>query len=175
VKRYKLKKSELDSNQRKKESKHIAWYDWQLELNNELTLAPHPRKIIWYVDLDGNTGKTYFAKWRYQLDKFTAVVQGDDAKNIYHIISKRTNDTKTFIMDMSRSAKSLIDYHLIENVKNGYFQSGKYNSSMTIMKIPHVVIFANFTPKKFKLSLDRWDIRKLTRTGNTITVCKYDY
>jgi hypothetical protein len=174
VKRYKLKKSELDYDQINEKSKDIVLYDWQLELEKELKTTPDPRKIFWYFDLIGNTGKTYFAKWKYQLDKFTAVVQGGQAKDIYHIISKRANDTKTIIIDMSRSAQYLIDYNLIENVKNGYFQSGKYNSTMTIMPIPHIVIFANFRPKINKLSMDRWDIRRLSKRGKTITVYKYN-
>ena len=149
-------------------------YDWQLELQKELKTDPDPRKIFWYFDLIGNTGKTYFAKLTYQLDKFTAVVQGGQAKDIYHIISKRANDTKTVILDMSRSSQYLIDYNLIENVKNGYFQSGKYNSTMTIMPIPHIVVFANFRPNINKLSLDRWDVRRLSKKDKKIIVYKYN-
>jgi hypothetical protein len=102
------------------------------------------------------------------------VVQGGQAKDIYHIISKRDNDTKTVILDMSRSSQYLIDYNLIENVKNGYFQSGKYNSTMTIMPIPHIVVFANFRPNINKLSLDRWDVRRLSKKDKKIIVYKYN-
>ena len=165
VKRYKLKKSQLDYIQRKEESKDIVWKEWQQELLSELETCPNPRKIIWYYDPVGNTGKTFFAKWRYQMDICTAVVQGGQAKDICHIISKRTDDTNTIIMDMSRSSQHMVDYNLIENVKNGYFQSGKYDSAMVIMPIPHMVIFSNFKPNTAKLSADRWDIRKLTRNG----------
>ena len=97
VKRYKLKKSQLDYIQRKEESKDIVWKEWQQELLSELETCPNPRKIIWYYDPVGNTGKTFFAKWRYQMDICTAVVQGGQAKDICHIISKRTDDTNTII------------------------------------------------------------------------------
>ena len=172
VKRYKLKKSQMISNERKEESKSIIWNNWQQLLMKELDGKPDPRKIIWYYDRVGNTGKTFFAKWRYQLDKYTAVVQGGNAKDIYHIISKRKDETKTVIIDMSRSSQYMIDYNLIENVKKGYFQSGKYDSTMVIMSTPHMVIFSNFKPSTNKLSLDRWDVRKLTKNGDRITVCK---
>ena len=174
VRRYKLKNSNLEYKQINDKNKDIVLYDWQLELQKELKTDPDPRKILWYFDLIGNTGKTYFAKLTYQLDKFTAVVQGGQAKDIYHIISKRDNDTKTVILDMSRSSQYLIDYNLIENVKNGYFQSGKYNSTMTIMPIPHIVVFANFRPNINKLSLDRWDVRGLSKKDKKIIVYKYD-
>ncbi len=42
------------------------------------------------------------------------------------------------------------------------------------MPIPHIVIFANFRPKINKLSMDRWDIRRLSKRGKTITVYKYN-
>jgi len=163
VKRFKLKKDHNSHAQKKEDSKNIVWKPWQQELLEELGSKPDDRKIIWYYDKVGNTGKTFFAKWRYQLDKYTAVVQGGNAKDIYHIISKRTDDTKTVIIDMSRCSEFMIDYNLIENVKNGYFQSGKYNSQFVSMPSPHLVVFANFKPDIEKLSEDRWDIRILSK------------
>jgi hypothetical protein len=172
LQRYKLKKSQLDYNKKVEESKYIVWNDWQQQLELELQTSPDPRKIIWYYDPIGNTGKTFFAKWKYQLDKFTAIVLGGEAKNIYHILSKRTENTNTIIIDMSRACQHLVDYALIENLKNGYFQSGKYDSKMIVIPIPHLVIFSNFQPNISQLSLDRWEVRRLAKNGDKINIYK---
>ena len=168
VKRFELKKEHNLHLQKMEEGKRIVWKDWQLKLLKELDGKPSERKVIWYYDTVGNTGKTYFSKWRGELDKYTAIVQGGPPKDIYYIIAKRTHDTKTVIIDMARCSKGMLDYNLIENLKNGYFQSGKYDSTMKIMPIPHLVVFANYKPDMEQLSQDRWDIRIISESHPTL-------
>jgi hypothetical protein len=172
VEKFKLKKIHLDNNPKKEGDRNSTLNDWQLQLELELQTTPDLKKIIWYYDPVGNTGKTFFAKWKYQLDNSTALVLGNQTHAIYHILSKRTDDTKIVILDSNRSAYEEINYDYIENVKNGCFQSGEYCSTMTVMAIPHVVVFSNFKPNITQLSLDRYDVRKLVKIGDNITVHK---
>jgi hypothetical protein len=168
VKRFKLKKEHNLHAKKKEESKNIVWKPWQQELLRELEGSPDARKIIWYYDPVGNTGKTFFAKWQNELSKTTAVLQSGKAKDMYHILSKHTEEIQTVLMDFTRSAEYEVDYNVIESVKNGYFQSGKYDSKCVIMPTPHLVVFANFKPRIEKLSVDRWDMRILSESQPTL-------
>lgn len=40
-----------------------TWRVWQLRLIEELHKKPDPRKVIWYVDDVGNSGKTFLTKY----------------------------------------------------------------------------------------------------------------
>ena len=170
VKRFKLKKEQLGHMQRVAESQKIVWKKWQQELLIELEGFPDQRKVLWYFDPVGNTGKTFFAKWHNDLINNTAVVQSGRRHDILYILSKRTEDIKTVIMDLTRSGEDEVDYNVIESIKNGYFQSGKYDSRFVSIPTPHLVVFANFRPKTAQLSLDRWDIRSLIKNGDNIRI-----
>ena len=172
VRRYKLKQEQLSHIERKEESRHIVWKPWQQELLTELETSPDPRKIIWYYDEVGNTGKTYFAKWQRDLNKSTALLQSGKAKDIYHILSKKEEEIRTVLMDCTRSAEYEVDYNAIEAIKNGCFQSTKYDSRFVNMPSPHFVVFANFKPDIKRLSEDRWDIRILSKTQTETYIYK---
>lgn len=134
-------------------------YAWQNNLIYELNQKPHNRKIIWYIDSIGNTGKTFLCK--YLVYKNT-----DDA--IYFTNGKSNDITHSYngqtivLFDFTRSIEGHINYSIIETLKNGIMFSGKYNSRQKIFSIPHVVCFSNFNPDPSTLSADRWDIRDIS-------------
>ncbi len=167
LKRFRLKKTQTYNTNSRAEAEAIIWRPWQQELLKEIEASPDPRKIIWYYDSVGNNGKSFFAKWRYQLDQSTVVLQSGKSKDIYHIIAKHAHDIKTVIFDFTRSAENGINYNVIESIKNGYFQSGKYDSQFICIPTPHIVVFANFNANFMKLSTDRWDIRQLSESKPT--------
>lgn len=45
-----------------------SWRKWQQDLINELKNEPDDRKIIWYSDPIGNSGKTYLSRYLQTLD-----------------------------------------------------------------------------------------------------------
>ena len=165
VRRYKLKRDQTLHLENKENSKAIVWKPWQQVLLQELEASPDSRKIIWYYDPAGNTGKTFFAKWRSQLDQSTVVLQNGKSNDLYHILAKHTAEIRTVIIDMTRSSIDAVNYNVIECIKNGYFQSNKYDSRFVSIPVPHVVVFANFEPIYSSLSADRWDVRKLTKSS----------
>ncbi len=68
------------------------------------------------------------------------------------------NGERVVIFDYSRSQEDSINYQVLEDLKNGIFFSPKYQSAMKVFEIPHVIVFANFEPKREKLSADRWAV-----------------
>lgn len=126
--------------------------DWQVELNAELATTPDPRKVIWYCDINGNRGKSFFAR------NFTGnayIINGGKASDIYYAYFYEP----VIFFDLARQKEDIVAYDVMENFKNGYFLSTKYQVRRVIFNVPHVVVFANFMPDQSKLSADRWDIR----------------
>lgn len=133
-----------------------CWYPWQESLLNLLNSKPNPRKIHWFVDYNGNKGKSYLA--RYLVDQGKAVIfAGGASKDILY----GYRGQGIVIFDFSREKEETMNYSVIETLKNGVYYSSKYESEMRVYKVPHIVCFSNFDPDLTKLSEDRWDITHL--------------
>lgn len=137
---------------------------WQTDLKTELDGRVDRRKVIWYVDYTGGAGKSTFAR-RYRsptntpgLD-FTGgfIVNGGKHADVYYAYSGE----RVVFFDWSRDHQDSFPYSVVENFKNGYFLSTKYESRAFRFRPPHVVVFANWDPDMSKLSEDRWDIRHI--------------
>lgn len=129
--------------------------DWQINLKSELNEVPDNRKIIWYYDITGNSGKSYFST-RYR-EKTSYLVTGGKNTDIYYAY----NYEEVIFFDLPRSKQDYVPYDVMESFKNGYFLSTKYEVKSVKFNVPHVVVFSNFYPEKTKLSADRWDIREI--------------
>lgn len=125
---------------------------WQTDLKILLNGTPDLRKIIWYCDRAGNAGKSYFAR-HYKGSKY--IINGGKASDIYYAY----NYEKVVFFDLARQKEEYVAYDVMENFKNGYFLSTKYEVKCVTFNTPHVIVFANFHPDVTKLSADRWDIR----------------
>ncbi|KAI0238252.1 Para-Rep C1, partial [Lamellibrachia satsuma] len=132
------------------------WRLWQLKLIEYMQKDPDARKILWYVDEKGNSGKTYVTKWLLTEGDTFRFENGKSAD-----VKFAYEGQKNVVFDLSRSQESHVNYEVIESVKNGVVFSTKYESKMKVFKTPHVVIMANFAPDESKMSADRWDIRYL--------------
>lgn len=138
-----------------------VWDDmpkWAEDLLRELMEKPDYRKIIWYYDADGNRGKSRFCKW-YCMTHLDGIVVGGKASDMKYGIVRMNPKPRVIFIDVSRSRNEYLSYEGIEEIKNGCFFSGKYESGMCIYDNPHVVIFSNELPIESNLSKDRWDIR----------------
>ena len=66
------------------------------------------------------------------------------------------------IFDMARcNNPDYYPWNFIENLKNGWFTSTKYNGRFQVFKSPKIVMFMNQMPPRDKLSNDRYDIYKI--------------
>lgn len=143
-------------------------YPWQIDLDHELKSQPDDRKIVWYYDAVGKSGKTKFVKYErvtYPEDiAFATMFNG--AANAACMIGNAMNrgwNGQAFLINLVRSAENEAIYKPIEMIKDGMMSATKYNSGELIFNEPHVVIFANFYPDTFSMSLDRWEIRIINK------------
>lgn len=126
---------------------------WQSDLVSYLSGPVDNRKILWFFDSIGNSGKSYFCSNYSALSKY--IITGGKNADIYYAY----NYEKLVLFDLPRAKEDTVCYDVMEAFKNGYFLSTKYECKPVRFNVPHVVVFANFRPDESKLSADRWDIR----------------
>ncbi len=135
---------------------------WQKEILITIKTVPDRRKIYWYWDETGNTGKTTLAK--HICLQFNGIYLSGKASDMKFGIASLIGDDipiKIAILDLTRSNENFVSYEGIEAIKNGIFFCSKYESKMIIYDQPHVIIFANWEPDKGRLSKDRWIIKDI--------------
>lgn len=133
---------------------------WQATLYQKLRHAPDKREIIFVVDKKGDQGKSWFGRYYCDThDDGQVLIPGKKADMAYVV----NEDKRVFFMDCPRSKQGdFIQYDFLEEIKNGYIFSGKYESMCKRLKTPHVVILMNELPDMSKLSADRYNIITLT-------------
>jgi len=129
--------------------------NWQLILFEYLKQDADARKVIWYYDVTGNSGKSIFST-RYK-DKTSYLVTGGKNQDIYYAYQYE----EVVFFDLPRGKQDYVPYDVMESFKNGYFLSTKYECKPVRFNVPHVVVFANFYPYTTKLSMDRWEIHEI--------------
>jgi len=131
-------------------------WGWQQELADIAKTKPDPRKIYWVKDYYGGVGKSTFQKWLSV--KMGALKIGGTANDLKYAVSVMNPKPKIVCMNIPRSASDVgaISYGGMEEVKDGHFFSGKYESGQVIMNAPHMFVFANCAPDYDKMSADRW-------------------
>ncbi len=118
------------------------------------------RKIFWYFG-DGNIGKTQFCKYlSYKHDAICLSGKGADVRNGVVEYKKNHGDTPELVLfPIPRSYNTeYLSYEALENIKDMYFYSGKYEGGMINGNPPHLIVFANEPPDINKMSRDRWCI-----------------
>jgi len=126
---------------------------WQQALSDDLQLEADNRKIIWIIDVVGNSGKSYFAL--HYKARTSYYVTGGKAADIYYGYGYE----EVVFFDLARMKQEYVQYDVMETFKNGQFYSTKYECKNVKFKVPHVVVFSNFHPDTQMLSSDRWDLR----------------
>jgi len=137
---------------------------WQQDIVDLVANEPDDRSIYWYWDATGGIGKTQLCK--YLTVKHGAITLGGKAADIKNGIVDyvKTNGSTpdTMLVNLARSMEQFVSYEGLENIKDMYFYSGKYEGGQVCGPPPHLIIFANFPPNTYKLSEDRWKITELT-------------
>lgn len=134
-------------------------HDWQKDLLEKLNNAPDDRTIEFIVDSTGNNGKTWFAHWYASQNKDCQVLCPGKRADMAYILR---SDIRVLILDAPRSKQGeFIQYDFLEDVKNGYVFSSKYESTIKRLKNVHLVVLMNEAPDLTKLSSDRFDITYL--------------
>lgn len=131
-------------------------YGWQLKVMEIISEKPDNRTINWFYEETGGKGKSTLCK--YLIVKHNALVVSGKTNDIFHAIAQNPSRRKIIIIDLPRVSESFINYSAIEQVKNGFFLSGKYEGGQIVYPCPHVIIFANHKPDMKAMSRDRWRI-----------------
>lgn len=137
---------------------------WQQAVLELIRSKPHPRAVHWFFDPVGDTGKTWLSRYlmanklAYSVKQcagsyhFATIVQGAIASGW---------DQRCFVFDLPRSMEDLSFYGPLEEVKDGHVTAVKYQGGSLVFNQPHVLVFANFLPRRDKLSRDRWRVHEI--------------
>ena len=164
---FKLAK-ELSRNKRMKKMRQKAestnWNEWQKWFIDKAINKPiNSREVLVVYDPKGNTGKSYLRKmFGILYPNQTCKLQNGHSKDMFHSAGK-VEDLRYVIMDLTRSDFNSVNYGAIEQIKNGDFDTCKYNNINVCFDPPFFAIFTNFKLNWFSLSLDRWSLLTLNK------------
>ena len=138
---------------------------WQKELFEQIT-KPTDRKIIWVVGKSCGEGKTWFQKYIKYMFGRSRVASDISIKattpNICHALTKQplaTTDIFLFNLGKSKKKSDVVNYEVLEDLKDGDAFASKYNSQQLKIKTPNVVmVFSNEKPDTKQLAMDRWKL-----------------
>lgn len=139
----------------------VDLFAWQRALLEEIRQEPDERRITWYSDEQGGSGKTAFCKFALSTVPRCLFFSGGNFRDISHVVCKSKFDPRVVVLNLPRSSEGKVSYAAIEAIKDGIIQSGKYEGGFKMYAPPHLIVMANFLPDLTQLSIDRWDIRQL--------------
>jgi len=149
----------IDDHRPEREQEVFPLYPWQATLSEALKRDADSRTITFVVDLVGNKGKTWFAHYFCSLHKNCQVLLPGRKVDMAMTLDP---DVRVLFLDAPRSKNGeYIQYDFLEDVKNGYVFSSKYESRIKKLGKVHVVVLMNEQPDMTKLSLDRYNIINL--------------
>lgn len=147
----------------------IEWRDWQSNILSILEQTPNNRTINWIFDEEGNKGKSFLCKFIGL--KYDCIICSGKTNDIFNqtLQWREKNPQKLrlppCIIDIPRSEFAHCNYAAIEQLKNGFIYSGKYEGGKVFGLSPHVFVFANSLPNQSEMSDDRWNIIILGNQG----------
>lgn len=137
---------------------------WEQNIINVINSKPTMRDIHWVYETVGGIGKTEFQK--YLLTNFENIIilggKSSDMKNaIVDYNSKLGILPTTILINIPRAQRNRISYTGLEELKDMVFYSGKYEGGMICGPRPHIIIFANYEPKEFEMSADKFIVHDI--------------
>lgn len=131
---------------------------WQAALAAELDGPADDRTIVFYVDEDGNTGKTWFQQWYYSCHPTRSQLLGVGKRDD---MAYMVDESKVvFFVNVPRGGMEFLQYSVLEQLKDKMVTSTKYQSCVKLFgHVPHVVVFCNEAPDYGRLTADRIVIR----------------
>ena len=135
--------------------KHLRYTEctlrpFQKEIVDLIRTYPDDRSLHWYWESKGKVGKSFLTKYLHFFHG--AIATGGSPADMKHAIVRWKQiaevDPPIIIVDLARSdLMTQESAKTLEQIKNGLFFSGKYESQMNASyEFPHVIIFANHPP-----------------------------
>lgn len=143
----------------KEQEKDIILREWQQSLLLELSRQTD-REILWIWDYEGNNGKSFMAQYLWSKGYFRATGK-TSTEHLAKMILNMPKYPDGICYDIPKSSigedgKPHVSYSSMENAKNGYLFSGRYEGVSTYINPLKVLVFANCQPDFSKMSKDRW-------------------
>lgn len=139
------------------------------------------RTINWVYDERGNSGKT---QWSYHMednyDRGWFIIDnlgrvGDFVHNVKKYSDTNMWGCKGVILDLPRSYKAdNVLYTCLELLVNGRMTATKYDGGKCNLGKAKIWIFANFKPLVNLMSLDRWRVLHVARSGKCVRLMNYN-
>lgn len=138
-------------------------YEWQDVILNTIRHKPDKRTIHWLWSEEGGVGKTEFCKYLFMKHNACPLSgKGADVRNGLSVWKQKFGKLpKIVIVNVPRSHVDYLSYEALENIKDMFFYSGKYEGDWVCGRAPHVFVFANCEPERAKMSVDRWVVVKI--------------
>lgn len=139
----------------------IVLHPWQNDIVSMIDGPADDRKIFFYYDPVGGAGKTTFAKYLVRTRDDTQMLCPSKIENMLHIVDQ---DKPVVLINCPRDSMQFLQYSAIELIKDGEFDSPKYQGRKKwFSRTPHVLVFCNEYPDMSKLSQDRFEIVELSK------------
>lgn len=129
---------------------------WQNQLNNIISGDAEDRLINFVIDPEGRKGKSWLTRYwfshRTDMQRLSIGKRDDLAFAI-------NESKKVFVFDIPRGQMEMLQYSILEQLKDQMIFSPKYESTCKI--IPHkchVVVFSNEHPDMEKMTDDRYNL-----------------
>jgi len=126
---------------------------WEYKLKEIIEEDTDTRAIHWFVDTEGETGKTVNAKDLY-FNHNAYYCTGGKAVDIFHAYDNQPIVVFNIVASACKETHEYL-YKVLEEFKDGIFSSGKYNSCTKTFKIPQVIVFSNAHPDITKMKKTR--------------------
>lgn len=140
-------------------------YPWEENLLKILKEIPDGRTLYWIHEPNGCAGKTTFQKYLFTRMEDVIVLSGKgaDMKNgVVNYYTKTGRHPKIVLINIPKSVDlNFVSYTGMEEVKDMFFYSGKYEGGMIHGRNPHVLVFANKEPDYDEMALDRWQVIRI--------------
>lgn len=134
-----------------------VWRPWQRSILDIVEGPADERTVHWVFDKDGGKGKTTLA--RYICVTYGALCIGGKTSDIMFAASEGEADV--YVINAARSTEAFA-YEAVENLKDGLWFSGKYESKSKVLDYNvHVIVFSNKQPDYGKFTLDRWKVYEI--------------
>lgn len=146
--------------------KNPVWRAWQQNVIDIVDGEIDPRKIYWFWEPEGNSGKSYLTKWLFM--NYRCIVGGGKKADVFNQVLKHYEanseaDIQLILLDIPRSAQKYCSYAAVEELKNGFVNASKYEGGVFSFNCPHVIVFANEEPAYEEMSMDRWHVKRLRK------------
>lgn len=152
-----------------KEYQNVIWKPFQQKILDIINSDVDKRKIYWFHEESGNVGKSYILKYIALTYPEKVIIGNGKINDVFNQIRNHIeegNEPSIILIDVPRDyAESYFNYGGLENIKNGFFFSGKYEGGKCLFNIPHIIVVSNEEPNYRKLSGDRYEVYDVDTLG----------